>query len=152
MNKFRNVFSFYLTIGLMIFGFAVQAEAQNNRNQQDVRVILRDLNSQMDDFRYALDAEISRSSVSNTDKRQINKSVKDLEDAVNKFEAKFQRGRESSQDVSAIFREAKAVNDFIYLQRSVQRTQSDWLNVRNLLDRLAANYSIYPNWTTRNTT
>ena len=152
MNKFRNVFSIYLTIGLIIFGFAAQAEAQNNRNQRDVRVILRNLSSEIDDFRYSLDAEISRSSINNSDKRQISNSVKDLEDSINEFEGKFQRGRESSQDVSDILGEAKAVNDFVYLQRSVQNLQSDWLNVRNLLDRLAANYSVYPNWTNNSNT
>ena len=150
MNKFRNVFSIYLTIGLMMFGFAAQANAQNNRNQQDVRVILRNLGSEMDDFRYRFDSEISRASINRNDKNAIVKDVKNLEDAISEFEGKFQRGRESSQDVSDILDEAKSVNDFVYLQRSTQNIQSDWLNVRNLLDRLAANYSVYPNWNNNN--
>lgn len=152
MNKFRNVFSIYLTIGLMVFGLVATANAQNNRNQRDVRVILRNLASEMDDFRYSLDAEINRSSTNRNDKNAVNNKVKDLEDAINEFEGKFQRGRESSQDVSDILSEARAVNDFVYLQRSVQNLQSDWLNVRNLLDRLAANYSVSPNWTNNNNT
>ena len=152
MNKFRNVFSIYLTIGLMIFGLTANLNAQNNRNQQDVRVILRSLNSEMDDFRYSFDAELSRASVNRNDKNLIAKDVKNLEDAISKFDGKFQRGRESAGDVSDILTQAKNVNNFVYLQRSVQNVQSDWLNVRNLLDRLAQNYSVNTDWNNSNNT
>jgi len=152
MNKFSKVFSIYITFGLMVFGFAAQINAQNNRNQQDVRMILRNLSSGLDDFRYRLDAELVNSSMNNSEKRQINKSAKELEDVISEFNGKFQRGRESGQDVSKVLDKSKSINDFVYLQRVGQTLQNDWLNVRNLLDRLAQNYSIYPSWNNNNST
>jgi len=152
MNKFRNVFSIYLTIGLMMFGFAASANAQNSRNQQDVRVILRSLNSEMDDFRYSLNAELSRASINRNDKTAINKDVNNLEDAISEFDGKFQRGRETSRDVSDILADAKKVDSFVSLQRFGQNTQSDWMNVRELFDRLAQNYGVNPNWNGNNST
>ena len=52
MNRFRGVFSVYLVIGLMVFGFVANADGQDRRNQHEVRNILRDLNSRIDDFRF----------------------------------------------------------------------------------------------------
>lgn len=150
MNRFKNIFSIYLAIGLVLAGFAAQINAQNNRNQRDIRVLLRNISSELDDFRYSLDAELSRSSMGSSERRQINNAAKDLEDALSEFNGKFERGRESARDVSKVLDRAKIVNDFVYLRRFGQSAQNDWLNVRNLLDRLAQNYSVYPNWNDRN--
>ncbi|HMS40186.1 MAG TPA: hypothetical protein PKE69_08175, partial [Pyrinomonadaceae bacterium] len=150
MNKFKNIFSVYLAVGLMMFGFAANLNAQN-RNQQDVRVILRSLNSEIDDFRYSFDAEMSRNSVNRNDKNAINKSVNKLEDSISEFDGKFQRGRETSRDVSDILTNAKGINDFVYQQKFGQNIQTDWMNVRNLLDRLAQNYGVNSDWQGNNT-
>ncbi len=151
MNKFKNLFSVYLAVGLIMFGFAANLHAQN-RNQQDVRVILRSLNSEIDDFRYSFDAEMSRNSVNRNDKNAINKNVNKLESSISEFDGKFQRGRETSRDVTNILTDAKFINDYVYQQKFGQNVQSDWLNVRELLDRLAQNYGVNPDWRNNNTT
>lgn len=133
----------------MMFGFAANLHAQN-RNQQDVRVILRSLNSEIDDFRYSFDAEMNRNSVNRSDKNAINKNVNKLEDAISEFDGKFQRGRETTRDVGDILTEAKVINEFVYQRNFGQNVQTDWMNVRNLLDRLAQNYGVSGNWNNSN--
>jgi hypothetical protein len=151
MNRFRSVFSIYLTVALAVLGFAAQTNAQNNRNQREVRNIVQNLLSELDDFRYSLDSELSRTSISRSEKDDINNDVSGLEDVINQFEGKFQRSRESAEDVQDILEAARSVNDFVNNRRYGNTIQTDWTNVRNLLDRLARAYNVNPSWT-RSTT
>jgi len=146
MNRFRGVFSIYLTVALMVLGFISQADAQNNRNQREVRNIVQSLLSEVDDFRYSLDSELSRTSISRSERDDINNDISGLEDAISQFEGKFQRSRESSDDVTDILQAAKTVNDFVTNRRYGTSFQTDWTNVRNLLDRLAKAYNVNWNW------
>lgn len=146
MSRFRGVFSVYLVIGLMIFGFAANADGQNRRNEREIRNILRDLNSKIDDFRFELDNEFRRTSVNRNEQNEINNNIKDLENDISKFEGKFQRRRESADDVLSILDSAKIVNDFVNLQRFNGKAEGYWVNVRGLLDRLASNYNVSRNW------
>lgn len=146
MNRFRGVFSVYLVIGLMIFGLAAQAAGQNRRSEREVRNVLRDLNSKIDDFRFELDNEFRRTSVNRNEQNEINNNIRDLENNISKFEGKFQRRRESANDVSSILDSAKIVNDFVNRQRFSGKAEGYWVNVRGLLDRLASNYNVSWNW------
>ena len=96
MNRFRGVFSVYLVIGLMVFGFVANADGQDRRNQREVRNILRDLNSRIDDFRFELDNEFRRTPVNRNEQNEINNNIEDLENNISKFEGKLQRRRESA--------------------------------------------------------
>jgi hypothetical protein len=136
----------------MILGFIAQADAQNNRNQREVRNIVQSLMSELDDFSYSLDSELRRTSISRSEKDDINSDVKGLEDAISQFEGKFQRSRESAEDVTDILNAAKSVNDFVNNRRYGSGFQTDWTNVRNLLDKLANAYKVNWNWNGGNTT
>ena len=146
MNRFRGVFSVYLVIGLMVFGTGANAEGQNRRSEREVRNILRDLNSKIDDFRFELDNEFRRSSISRNEQNEINNNIEDLENNISKFEGKLQRRRESANDVSSILDSAKNVNDFVIRQRFSGKAAGYWTNVRGLLDRLASNYNVSWDW------
>ncbi len=63
MSRIRVIFSTYLLVGLSIFGFVAQTQAQGARNEREVRGILRSLNAKIDDFRYKLSYEPSGNSV-----------------------------------------------------------------------------------------
>jgi hypothetical protein len=151
MNRFRSVFSIYLTVALMVLGFISQTNAQNNKNQREVRNIVQNLMSELDDFRYSLDSELSRTSISRSEKDDINNDVNGLEDAISQFEGKFQRSRESADDVTDVLEAARSINDFANNRRYGNTIQTDWANVRNLLDRLAKAYNVNWSWT-RSTT
>ena len=146
MNRLRGVFSVYFVIGLMIFGFVAQADGQNRRSEREVRNILRDLNSKIDDFRYELDNEFRRAAVNRNEQNEINNNLRDLENNISKFEGKFGRRRESADDVSSILDAAKNINDFVSRQQFSRKSEGDWANVRGLLDHLASNYNVSWNW------
>ena len=146
MNRLRGVFSVYFVIGLMIFGFVAQADGQNRRSEREVRNILRDLNSKIDDFRYELDNEFRRAAVNRNEQNEINNNLRDLENNISKFEGKFGRRRENADDVSSILDAAKNINDFVNRQQFSRKSEGDWVNVRGLLDRLASNYNVSWDW------
>lgn len=153
MSRFKVVFSSYLMIGLMIFGFAAQAGAQGTRNERNVRDITRSLNSKVDDFKFSLDNELSRNSISRDEETEINGNLRDFESSIDKFEDKFQRRRENADDVRDILSAAKNVNDFLISKRfGAAAAERDWASIRTLLERLASNYQVAWNWNDGNQT
>ncbi|MDQ3748495.1 MAG: hypothetical protein M3367_05675 [Acidobacteriota bacterium] len=153
MSRFKVVFSSYLMFGLMIFGFAVQTDAQGVRNERNVRDITRSLNSKVDDFKYGLDNEFSRNSISRDEETEINDNLRDFETSLDKFEDKFQRRRENADDVRDVLSAAKSVNDFLISKRfGVVAAERDWASIRTLLERLASNYQVSWNWNEGNQT
>lgn len=148
--RFRNVFSIYLTVALMILGVASQTNAQTNRNQREVRTILQDLFSEVDDFRLSLDFEIRRQTISDAEKDRIYSDVDDLEDLITQFEGRFQRGRDSANDVSEILEVGRNIDSFVSNKRN-PRLQNSWVGVKNQLDRLASQYKLNQNSNNNNT-
>ena len=146
MSRFKSVFSVYLTVGLMVFGFAAQTNAQTARNDRNVRDTLRSLNSKVDDFKYSLNNELGRNSVSREDENQINDDLQDFEKNLSDFSDKLDRRRENSDDVRKVLTSAQTVNDFLNAKRFGSLTQKDWTEIHNLLDRLAGNYQVSWNW------
>ncbi|MCA1639990.1 MAG: hypothetical protein LC768_16980, partial [Acidobacteria bacterium] len=146
MNKFRSVFSVYLTFGLVFFGLVNRTFGQAARNERDVRNTLRSINSKVDDFRYSLDAEFRRSSVNRDRENEITADLRNFEESINKFEDKFQRRRENANDVSDVLSAAKSVNDFLRFNQFGGKAESDWANIRALLNRLASNYQVNVSW------
>jgi len=130
----------------MIFGFAAQADAQGIRNERNVRDITRNLNSKVDDFKYSLDNESSRNSISSDEEAEINDGLRDFETSLDKFDDKFQRRRENADDVRDVLAAAKSVNDFLISKRLSATAERDWANIRTLLERLASNYQVAWNW------
>ncbi len=152
MIRFKVVFSSYLMFGLMIFGFAAQADAQGIRNERNVRDITRSLNSKIDDFKFNLDNELSRNSISRDEETEINNNLRDFETSLDKFEDKFQRRRENAEDVRDVLSAAKSVNDFLISKRLAATAEKDWASIRSLLERLASNYQVAWNWNEGNQT
>lgn len=147
MSRLKSVFSFYLVFGLMIAGFlTTAANAQNNRNEREIRDVLRSLNSKLDDFQNNFSNEIRRSSSSREDRQDLEDQMRIFEFKVQDFQVNFDRKRETDQDVLAILDEAKKANDIIDRMSFSQRTFNFWTDVRYQLDRLAANYNVSFNW------
>jgi hypothetical protein len=151
MKKFRSIFSIYLTFGLLIFGSLTDASGQTARNEREVRNILRGINSKIDDFRYSLNNELRRSSGSRDMESEINDGLKNLRDSLLNFDDKFQKRRESAEDVTDVLRSAKYINDSLNTNRiNGARIQSNWTELRGLFDRLASNYGVRWNWNDQN--
>ena len=149
MSRLKTFFAVYMTVGLMFFGLAEAASAQNT-NVREGRNLLRQLNTKIDDFRYTLESESSRVSANRTDKEEIQNNLGDLQDRIIDFGESLQRRRENADDVMNILSAAKTVNDFLNRNRFSRNVNNDWAGIRNLLDRLAANYQVSWRWDDRN--
>jgi len=146
MSKLNNVFSVFLMIGFVVFGLVVPTNAQGVRNERNVRDTLRSLNSKVDDFKYSLDNELGRNSISRDDENEINDNVQVFEKSLDGFNDKLDRRRENADDVRNMLTAAQTVNDFLAAKRFGALTQKNWTEIRNLLNRLASNYQVSWNW------
>lgn len=149
MSRFRNVFSIYLTVALMVLGIVSQTAAQNTQNKREVRNILQNLLSEVDDFRYSFETEVRRNTISPSEKDQIYNQIDDLESAITLFDGRFQRGRESKDDVNDIQDAAENIDSFIS-NKNNDRLKRAWDGVRDLVDRLASVYRLNTSGNTSN--
>ena len=150
MSRYKSVFPVYLIVGLAIFGFALETNAQTVRNERNVRDIVRSLNSKIDDFKYTIDNEFSRNSGSRDQEDEINDNLRDFEASINQFEDKFQKRRENADDVTKVLSAAKTINSNLSGKRFGVTVDRDWTSIRGLLERLASNYQLDWNWDNQN--
>ena len=149
MRRLRNVFSVYAAIGLLVIGLGTAADAQQ-RNDRQVRDIVRNLNSRLDDFKYSLDSEFRGGSVNRQDGEDLRRSVANLQDKISAFDENVTQRRDFRDDVIDIVTAAKDVDAFFRQGNTISRSmQSDWTGVKNLIDRLATNYGVTPDWSAR---
>lgn len=141
MNGFRKLFFIYLAIGLMILGFAGQSDAQNRRSEREVRDIIRNLNSKIDDFEYNLTYQLRSTSADRQEIDGVTASLRNLQDRIRAFEADLDNRRENVDDVSGILDAAKNIDDFLSVNQQNRRVETDWAEARRLLDRLASVYN-----------
>jgi hypothetical protein len=146
MNRFRNTFPVYLIIGLAIFVSAFEIHAQGARNERAVRDIVRSLNSKIDDFRYTLDNEFGRNSVSRDDENEFNNDLRNFEASLKQFEDKFEQRRENADDAMNVLSAAKIINESLNGKRFGVTVDRDWTSIRGLLERLASNYQLAWSW------
>lgn len=147
MSRFRSVFAVYAAVILALFSFAAQeTNAQRTRNERDVRNIVQNLNSKIDDFRYSLRYGLRNSSTDDRDADNLENYLSTLDGKVGDFQDNLTQRRENADDVTDILNAAKGINDFLTTNRVNNTVQRDWTDIRTLLDRLASNYNVRWNW------
>src|SRR5215208_6902620 len=100
MSRFRSVFAVYVTIGLMLCGFAAETNAQRTRNEREIRNIVRNLDSKVDDFRYSLGFGLKNSSVNDQDADAVENYLSTLDGKIKDFEENLNQRRENPDDVT----------------------------------------------------
>lgn len=149
MKRLQSVFSVYFTIGLLFLGFAVQtADAQTRRNEREVREIVRSLNAKVDDFQYGLTYRMQNTSADDQEIDNVTNDLKDLQKKIDEFSRNLDGRRENADDVSEILSAAKLVDDFLSGNPQNRRIETDWTDIRSLLERLAGNYNL--SWNSSN--
>lgn len=146
MNGIRRIFSIYSVVGLMIFGFAAQSSAQGARSERESRRIVQSLDAKVEDLRVKLAADASRDSSVNSNTENLEARLQTLGERIDEFQLKLDRRRDNAADVSIVLNAAKDADNAVNLDRLGNRAQGDWTTVRQLLDRLAANYNVNWRW------
>jgi len=133
---------------ILVAGIAGPAMAQQ-RNERQVRDIVRNLSSQIDSFEYTLEDDMRRSSASSQDIDDVMQSLDDLQQSVTAFDDNFNARRENREDVNSIVTAALDVEGYFRRQMPNQRVAQDWNAIKTNIDRLAGNYGVTPNWNGR---
>ena len=149
MNKFKKVFSGYLTVILLITGFVTATNAQRNRNNRDVRDTVRSLNSKIYDFQNNLSGEF-RNNNNRQDRNKLEDYLRKMDNELRDFEAQFNRQSETDKDVKTILDQATKADAIIGRLSFSQKTYSQWTEIRTLLGKLADNYNVYWDASDRN--
>ena len=146
MKMVRSVFAVVAAF-VLITGLGINADAQR-RDIKQVRDIVRSLASKIDDFQYGLSYQLKSSSADRADIDDFDSSLRSLQDAVSNFEDNIDQRRENRDDVSGIIDAAKGIDSFLKQNPQNRRVEQDWEGVRSLIDRLARQYGVTPDWNT----
>jgi hypothetical protein len=143
MSRFRSALSIYFAVGLMFLGIIGQdAAAQTRRSEREVRDIVRSLKSRIDDFQYNLTFRLRTNSADRDELTEIETDLRDLTSRINEFERNLDSRRENADDVSRILGAAQTVNEYLSQNPQNRRIESDWSEVRTLLNRLSSIYNV----------
>jgi hypothetical protein len=132
---------------VIVTGLVGSAAAQ--RNERQVRDMIRNLSSQVDSFQYSLDDEMRRNSANTQDIDDVTRSLSNLQDKITSFENNFDQRRENRDDINQIVTAAQDIEGYFRRERPNQRVQQDWNAIKDSIGRLAGNYGVTPNWNGR---
>jgi hypothetical protein len=145
MKNISKSLSILSVLVAMIMGVAVTADAQR-RNERDIRDAVRSLRSGMDDFEANLRYQMQSNSTGADDMRVASDDVRNMRDAIARFQENYDRRRENRDDVKEIVEAARRVDQFLQNSPQNRRVTDDWAVVRRQLDRLGASYGLSTAW------
>lgn len=145
MSRIWNILSISIVIGVVLIGLSGQANAQR-RSEKEIRDTVRSLGSKIDDFAYGLNYQLKSSSADPQEINDASSDVRELQDKVRSFQSNLDAHRENRDDVSEIIFSAKNIDGFLASNRQNGQIEDDWNSVKNLINRLAASYSIVADW------
>jgi hypothetical protein len=134
---------------LMLLNTTVSSLAQRQRPwyRGNVREIIRQLETDTDRFKDSLDSALDRSSLNGT------RAEDEINDYVKQFEQATDRLRDRSEDrefapnaAREVLTRGRSINVFMRNHRLGGRAESDWVVVRNDLNRLSNAYYIGWRW------
>ena len=63
-----------------------------------------------------------------------------------KFQDNLDSRRENADDVRDLLGAARNIDQFLYDNKQNRKIDADWQGIKDLLERLASNYGVYPDW------
>ena len=139
-----RIFLLILTTTILVTA-TTNVLAQRKWYRGNVREIVRQIESDTDQFKSSLDSALDRSNLNGS------RAEDEINDYVKKFEEATDRLRDRSEDrdyapnaAREVLSRGRAINSFMRSNRLGGRAESDWVKVRNNLNRLANSY--YINW------
>ena len=143
VNRMRHVISLAVVFALASMGLTVQAQRPYRLNDQQVQQIIRRIENRTDVFRSSLDAALDRSRIDGTNREDdINRFVREFEDATDRLRDRFNDRRSVAADVEEVLDRAMNIDDFMRSRRLGVRAERDWANLRMDLNELAQAYNV----------
>jgi hypothetical protein len=148
MHRIYRGISLFAAVFSLVLASSGVASAQRV-NTREVRDTLRSLNTKVDDFEYTLRFQLRGTSASRQDIEDATASTSNLKDKIAAFESNLGLRRENRNDVQEIVTAANDVKGFLRANPQSRRIESTWTDIERMIDRLAANYGVTPDWTGR---
>lgn len=143
VNRMRHVISLAVVFALASLGLTVQAQRPYRLNDQQVQQIIRRIENRTDVFRSSLDAALDRSRMDGTNREDdINRFVREFEDATDRLRDRFNERRSVAADVEEVLDRAMNIDNFMRSRRLGVRAERDWANLRMDLNELAQAYNV----------
>lgn len=118
-------------------------QAQRRVNDRQVETIIRNVETRSDTFRRSFDAALDRSRLDGTyTEDSVNEYVKSFEEATNTLRSRFNGRTAVASDVDNVLNRAAMIDRFLRTNLKQGRVQSDWIQLRNGLQRLANAYNV----------
>lgn len=132
---------------LAIVSLSAGAFAQRAWYRGNVRETIRQLETDTDRFKGSLDRALDHSRLDGTrTEDEINKYVKDFEEATDKLKDRAEDRDYSPGLAREVLTRGRVINGFMKKTRLQSEAELDWSRVRSNLNRLANSYYIKWSW------
>jgi hypothetical protein len=143
----KRVFMLAALAGTVFGVFVSDAAAQRRWYRGNVREIIRDIESDTDRFKDSLDDALDKSRFNGTRAEdEINEHVKRFEEATDRLRDRSEDRQYAPGAAREVLTLGRAINVFMRTYRLGGEAESDWVRVRNGLNRLANAYNIRWRW------
>jgi len=130
---------------VVMLGASAIATAQWYRG--NLKETLRRLEEDTDRFTKSLDSDLDHSALNGTRAEdEINRYVHDFEEATDHLKSRFDDRQASPGLAREVLGRGRSIDGFMRRNRPGPRSMSDWVRVRQSLDRLANAYRISWRW------
>ncbi len=146
MGSTKNLI-YTLVVTMLVSTIGVEAHWNPQVNQKQVRDVLTRLETRTDAFRAAVDRQLDKSRLNNTQREDnIIAYVNAFENATDELRREFDGRRVQSANVTSVLNYGWYINDFMGRNRLNAATQRQWTQIRTDLNQLARLYNVRWNW------
>ena len=134
---------------MMLLNTTVNSLAQRPRPwyRGNVREIIRQLETDTDNFKSSLDSALDSSNLNGTRAEdEINEYVKQFEEATDRLKSHSEDREYAPNAAREVLTRGRSINVFMRTHRMGGRAESDWAKVRNDLNRLSNSYYLGWKW------
>ena len=152
MHRIRQTVS-VLMIAMMVSASFITAQAQRRPyrlTDQQVKIIIRRVETNADKFRSSLDGALDSSRLDGTRREDnINEFIRSFESATDQLRERFNNRNSVVADVQAVLDSATRIDGFLRRNQLNARVESDWSVLRTDLSTLADAYNVRWDWNNR---
>jgi hypothetical protein len=115
--------------------------------QAQMGSLISRIETETDRFSNDIPGALDRSRLNGSDREDdINKMVTDFEYATDQLKQRFNQNMSTSSDVQNVMQRAARIDGVMTRNHFNNRTESDWVVLKNDLNQLASTYSVAWNW------
>jgi len=143
----KTLFLLLAFSGTVLIGSTGKTAAQRPWYRGNVREVIRNLETDTDRFKESLDNALDHSKLNGSKAEdEINEYVKRFEEATDRLRDRAEDRQYAPNLAREVLNRGRNINGFMRNHHLGGRAESDWVQVRNDLNRLANNYYLGWKW------